>query len=515
MKKVLKPVLLTLILLTALTGVAVFFLFNRGGVADEFAKRIKTEQSDQNADRAYRYDTDKHATALVKAGEGKNVLNFASQAPYQVSVSKAARERLDRVIKRTDATLENPIIAANPFGTCDTAFYFYFETAYRGMIRYTVTVASEQIPDHVRYINNGQENNLSMVHEFTVNGLVPGMRNYILIEVLDSAGAMRESHTYKYDAPKSAVPVKIGFQKGRSGELLENGLFFVFPQKDKKIYAYDNAGILRNTITTESGHGKRIYQSGASILYQVSDTKVARVSALGQVTGTVGINGYGKIRDFSYDGYDNIYALVTKKKRDYLVAASFQTGKQTVVYSFPKNVSAGSLTAPKAGSLYVSCQKPSGLVKLSAITGKSPGVSFVLGQKKAWGKTPLKKKVKEDKAASRYDMAQTTLFLQEDSSNGTIDKIAAYVKEQGKGAGVLFSVDGKKKETQAEENLPIHYPGFCLAKDYGNHMILSVLGAGTYAEYDKQGEVTRQFSFGAPLSAVTKLVLNDMCFYGG
>ena len=227
MKKVLKPVLLTLILLTALTGVAVFFLFNRGGVADEFAKRIKTEQSDQNADRAYRYDTDKHATALVKAGEGKNVLNFASQAPYQVSVSKAARERLDRVIKRTDATLENPIIAANPFGTCDTAFYFYFETAYRGMIRYTVTVASEQIPDHVRYINNGQENNLSMVHEFTVNGLVPGMRNYILIEVLDSAGAMRESHTYKYDAPKSAVPVKIGFQKGRSGELLENGLFFV------------------------------------------------------------------------------------------------------------------------------------------------------------------------------------------------------------------------------------------------------------------------------------------------
>ncbi|MCH5251722.1 MAG: hypothetical protein J1F22_02000 [Lachnospiraceae bacterium] len=515
MKKVLKPILLTFILLAALTGVAAFFLLDKGGVTDEFAERIKTEQSDQNEDRAYRYDTDKKATALLLSGEEKNVLNFSSQNAYNVAVSKAARERLDRVIKRMDATLENPIIALNPFGTNENTFYFYFETTYRGMIRYTITVADEQISDHVRYVNNGQENNLSRVHEFTVGGLIPGMKNYILIEVLDSAGAMRESHLYKYDVPKSTAPVKIGVQKGKSKEQAENGLFFLLPQRDKNIYTYDNAGILRNVVMTESGHGKRIYQSANSVLYQVSDTKVARVSALGQVTGTVTISGYGPIRDFSYDGYDNVYALVTKNKRDYLLAASFQTGKAKVVYTFPKNVSAGSLTAPKAGSIYISTQNPSGLIKLEAITGKSPKVSFALGNKKAWKKTSLKKKVKGDKTVSRYNMSQATLYLQDSKSDGTNDTMTAYVREGGKGVFVIFTIDGKKKAAEEVENLPVNYAGAGSGESFGEHMILSALGAGTYEEYDGEGKVTSQFSFGAPLTAMTKLTLNAMCFYGG
>lgn len=67
-------------------------------------------------------------------------------------------------------------------------------------------------------------------------------------------------------------------------------------------------------IPTESFHGHRITASDDCILYQISEDKVAKVSALGRVTGVVQMKGYGKIRDFSYDGYDEVYWLGKKKK---------------------------------------------------------------------------------------------------------------------------------------------------------------------------------------------------------
>ena len=69
------------------------------------------EQSDNHTDRAYQYDMPDKATVLATDGEDKNVLNFESNSVYQVSNSDEARARLDRLIKRTDADFDNPIIA--------------------------------------------------------------------------------------------------------------------------------------------------------------------------------------------------------------------------------------------------------------------------------------------------------------------------------------------------------------------------------------------------------------------
>ena len=139
-----------------------------GGPSNEFKSRMAKEQSDNQEDRAYQYDMPDKATVLATDGEDKNVLNFESNSVYQVSNSNEARARLDRLIKRTDADFDNPIIAKNPFGTMENSFYFYFHTSFRCMVRYTITVDDETISDHIRYVNNGQENNLAKEHEFLV-----------------------------------------------------------------------------------------------------------------------------------------------------------------------------------------------------------------------------------------------------------------------------------------------------------------------------------------------------------
>lgn len=63
------------------------------------------------------------------------------------------------------------------------------------MVRYTITVEDETISDHIRYVNNGQENNLAKEHEFLVEGLLPGKTNFIVMELVDSTGNTRETKT--------------------------------------------------------------------------------------------------------------------------------------------------------------------------------------------------------------------------------------------------------------------------------------------------------------------------------
>ncbi len=176
MKKAGKLIIVTLLILSGLTAGAYFCSKDAKTVRRTNLKTVWQEQSDNQTDRAYQYDMPDKATVLATDGEDKNVLNFESNFVYQVSNSNEARARLDRLIKRTDADFDNPIIAKNPFGTMENSFYFYFHTSFRCMVRYTITVDDETISDHIRYVNNGQENNLAKEHEFLVEGLLPGKR---------------------------------------------------------------------------------------------------------------------------------------------------------------------------------------------------------------------------------------------------------------------------------------------------------------------------------------------------
>ena len=314
MKKILKPVILTLIVLAGLTAGAYFMLTGSGEEQSEFDVRRRDEQSDQLDEHAYRYDTDQLAIELVREGENKNVLNFDGGDVFSVDSSQDAADRLYRLKRRMNPTFEEPLIAYDPFGTSPNTYYFYFNTSGRCMIKYTVTVADEKIPDHIRYVNNGQPKNLATEHEFAVGGLIPGMTNYIILDMLDETGSHRQDITYKVDVPGSPQPAYLRSERGKSELRLQDGLFFVMPKNDKQIYLYDNIGYLRGVMATESDHGRRIFQTDKNLVYQVSPKKVARISALGAIDGMAEFDTDSDILDISYDGFNNVFALISDKK---------------------------------------------------------------------------------------------------------------------------------------------------------------------------------------------------------
>lgn len=509
MKKKIKPILVTFLVLAGLTAGGYYFLTNQqNGPSGEFQKRMKEEQNDLGNNRSYRYDMERSAIPLETTGEQKNVLNFQNNTVYDVQQSNIDRERLDRLIKRSDADFENPIIALNPFGTNENSFYFYFTTAYRCMIRYTITVEDETIYDHIRYVNNGQENNLSKQHEFVVSGLIPGKTNYIIIEQLDSSGSMREEKTYKFTVPEGNAPVQIPVNPGYSKDESKEGMFFVFPKDKKEILTYDNQGILRNVTKTETAHGKRIYQTNDSVLYQVSQDKVVRVSSLGRVLGVAKISGYGPIKDFSYDGFDEMYSLAKKNKRSYLLATSMKTGATRVVYSFPKGVEAGSISTPRGGQIYTTSEKPSGVICLDAITSARPKLLYVMGRKADWKKKAGKKKIVEDKEVATWDTRNSWI------TSVSEHRFSLLVDKKGKATGMYGQADAKKKKwnTLVKQEFGGNTANGIQVQD--EHMILTDIAEGNFAEYDAEGKVTRMFRYGSPVTAVVKLTLEGICFYG-
>lgn len=511
MKKIAKPVIITFFILVALTAGGFYLLTSReSGPTGDFQNRMSEEQRDLHTERAYQYDTGTKATVLATSGDEKNVLNFDQSNVYNVGNSNAARERLDRLIKRTDATFESPIVALNPFGTNLNSFYFYFETSYRCLVRYSITVEEESIYDHVRYVNNGQENNLSNHHEFVVSGLIPGRTNYIVLELLDSTGATRETKTYQYAASGVDLPDRISMQEGHSKETAASGLYFVFPSGHNQIAAYDNQGILRNVTVTESGHGRKILKNGDSVLYQISDTKVAKVSSLGRVTGVVQVKGYGSIRDFSYDGFAEIYSIGTQKKQDVLLATSFETGVTRVVYRFPKKMHLTSLGVPQGGSVCLTASGPSGIVCMDAITSATPKISFVMGNKAAWKKIVSGKKVVEDKDAAAWDTSQSMLLpVEEDATQQSM-----LVVKEGKATAIKWQTDFANKKTNVLFSSEAGDGAGNLIQVQGEHYVQGNLAQGNFAEMDQKKKVIRQFSFGTPIDSVMKLTLQGINFYG-
>ena len=202
---------------------------------------------------------------------------------------------------------------------------------------------------------------------------------------------------------------------------------------------YDNSGILRNCINTESNHGKMIYKFGDNVVYQVSDKKIVRVSSIGRVTGVADIKGYDKIDDFAYDGYGNVYSLVEKKNIQFLIGTSLETSKTKRIFKFPKKLKLFALSSISNGSIYATCKNSTAIIKMKALTSQKPRIDFILGNRKGLLKLAKKynKKIKDEKNLSKWNTCQSRLNIIEDESNGTTDVFSAYIINDGKGMGII------------------------------------------------------------------------------
>lgn len=468
MKGKIRVIIITMVVLLIGTGV-LLWKFNDMSkkIAKQEQERLKEERDllEDQSGKAIDEVKEVNITPLYLSGDQKNVVTTEFDSVKEIySAEKSAdvEENLTTIKKNKTFSLDNALWAYNPYGTNRNAMYLYFKTSGNSYCRYTVSVKDTKIPDFTRTETAGASGNLTKEHEFQVLGLVAGEMNYITIRVYNSKDELSTVKTFSVNIPGSRVkaPQKLETTDGRSKTTISNGLYVVFQDgkefttvkkvitgkkkkktKKKKVvtkkYAillYDNSGVLRGEIPTDGYCGRNIEEIYDTMMYASSETKLSQVNALGQVTKTFSLDGYKQAGEFTYDGYGNVYVIVTangKKAtpRSKVIELKLEDGAVTQkvdmdtllksVYkketkgSKKKNVDwvgLNSVQVVGTNEMLLSAKKLSSLIKVSNIGSLLPRIDYIIADKKLYEsyKTLSKKVLKKSAGEEATEVPEET-----------------------------------------------------------------------------------------------------------
>lgn len=510
MKKVLKTALITIILLSLATGGLIYLIMNREKLPQVDEAKKQEEESGESLKKTYVIGAMTDVLPLKVEGPSKNVLSFDTAKPYEVKTSQDIAERIERLKNRTNPDYEEPLIVYNPFGIAPNTFYFNFKTSSSVQVKYKVIVKDETIPDFVRTVYNGTDDNLSQEHEFVVGGIIPGMENYIMITLCDGAGEELARTVYSYEAKEStSAPSTITVKKSEeSPDATSNGLFVACYDGMKEMSTYDNSGYLRNQVLLEDKVGKNLIIHNDKIMYQVSKTKIVSVSPIGKVTAVYKLSKYGTITGFDFDGFGNLYVIMRKNENDRLVQVNIETNSSKKIFEFPKEIESTDIALFGNGGAYISTKKPEGILVMKNLASSvAIKVSGVLGKKEKWTNTAYRKKCYKPEG-KRVAGKIYSLSYDEESK-----KLSFVTRKRRVSEYYSYEVNMKKKSFKVKNHMAKDVSkAYGSGQVYGEHFIIASGDNGVFYELDSAGRQIKKFTTGKPLRKTSKINLKNTCF---
>lgn len=385
---------------------------------------------------------ERNVVPLYLSGLNKNVLSYKKDSKkdiYDKEKSAQVAEQLANLEEIGDYSFEEPLLAYNPFGTYAYSLYAYFQAERKSYVRYTVTVEDAEIPDFTRTCREADGSTLSKTHEITLVGLVPGQKNYIVMELYNHHDEVLDTMYYSIDVPESetGAAVKLATSKGRSKETISNGLYSVYAYdvKDKKktsysITLYDNSGILRGELPLLLHGADSVSYVYDTIIYACDSDTFVQISPRGQVLQVYDLKGYTYEKGFTADGFGNLYIVTSKNGRktvnDVLLELELSTGKVTEVLDFVQVldkvkeaakstgkkkkldwIGINGVQVPGTDQIIVSCRELSSIIKVNYIHSRIPQIGYILADKSLWRASTNKGKVM-DKAYKEGEEPEET-----------------------------------------------------------------------------------------------------------
>lgn len=417
MKKYLLTALLTSLVMAGALA-AVFFVLSGGQKKNmEVQQKVLMEELDLLTDKKTILD-EGSVEELTSAGDAPNLLIFPAKSAdiiYSTAHSQSVGDSLKKKKLKGEYDIEHALWALNPYGTNRLSLYLYFKTKAPCSLKYNVSVKDPGIPDFTRELYNENENGLTEEHEYQLIGLVPGMDNFITLSLYNEKRQVIKEKTFriKMDVLDNTLPVKLTEIKGKSEELVSNGLFCLlgYDAKNKKvpagIYMYDNSGIIRGCIPLVNYRTDRIEFLGTDMIYSYSQNQFARVSSKGQVVRTYDLKGYKLHHDFVSNGYGQLYILATdtrkKSIQDIILSLDLKTGKTSTLLDLenllggakkkakaPKDtgkldwIHLNSITMAGSSNIIISSRELSSIIKVSDVTSQVPKVQYIISDPAPW-----------------------------------------------------------------------------------------------------------------------------------
>ncbi len=269
---------------------------------------------------------------------------------YTYSFQQAVRSRIRNIANREKRTEDKPLVIRNPFCTDTQSLYVYFETDYPCAVGYSVHVskADSDAEDFGGYVvaskqtivnENGEkeEVNTSLIHEFSITGIQPGVTNTITIRLVDENGVIRMRRFYydfsegldnKYQeklvterATKTVIVDEETLETATvnvSPEELSDGMFAVFRGPNGYVpymIVYDNDGYARMEVPLIDTTATKVEVRDGLMFLQVSESKLVAIDSIGEVVKIFSSDEYKFSGNWCFDEDGNILMIASDRSR--------------------------------------------------------------------------------------------------------------------------------------------------------------------------------------------------------
>lgn len=240
-------------------------------------------------------------------------------ATYNVEKQAATKEQLDAEYAAGSYDETTPFVKADPFGTDTLSCYVRFATADPVTVSYEVAGRKKtgDTPKVAAFSHTPRDGDVPTTeHEFKVVGLIPNHKNTVTLTCTAQDGTSRTSKfTVKTPALKGEEEKHLTVTAGESNMPLADGLFTILGNDSSKLdfmYLYDNAGQIRGEVPIIGYRSHRLLFPGdGSMIMSVSTTKMAQISAIGQVVNVWSTGDYELHHDYAFDDDGNLLVLAS------------------------------------------------------------------------------------------------------------------------------------------------------------------------------------------------------------
>ena len=512
---------------------------------------------------------------VVKNGSlGKNIYSVSKPDTVEVFdmvYQEVIQDKLD-VLLEDEYSFDEPLMIYNAYGTNTLGLNLYFTTDENREVSYTIHVDDKDINDFSRTLSNGEDGNVTKNHAYQLIGLIPGKENEVTLTLKDEAGKTIDTNEFTVDLSDVSVNAekKLEVTEGDSKEELSNGLYSMLGNdSDEQDYLalYDNDGILRMETEIIGYRAHRILFRNGKMYYSVSQTRIAEVNPLGQVTEIYRTGHYQLHHDYVFDDDGNLIVLANNTEKeteeDCIIKIDLDTKAVTEVIDFEDMFESyvetceldttGSRDEGEDGldwlhinsivwldgDVLLSSRETSSIIRVNNIE-EDPELVYILSNDKFWNDTEFSDYVYEQKGDFKIHAGQHSLNYQATNENG-VYYITFFDNNYGRSnsqpkfdystVGIdnhnpfkgdksyyyVYRVDENQKTFELVDSFDVPYSGIVSSVQpmSNGNVVVDSGTAGIFGEYDEEHNLIKQFK--AKLNKymvyrVFKYTFNDFWF---